>query len=157
MKNNKGLSEIIATVLLILIAIIAVGILSAVLIPFARENLNKGTTCFDTIGKITFVSQGSCYNDATPKNTSVRVRFWNINISEMYISLESGENVVSYALKEGRTQIAVINIDPIKMPNQDGGERTYTFNNLNSRIAKVGAIIGGERCDISDTIELNGC
>ena len=45
MINKKGLSQIIATVLLLLMTIAAAAIIAGVVIPFTRERLDKGTEC----------------------------------------------------------------------------------------------------------------
>lgn len=43
--NNRGLSEIVSSVLLIVLTISALGAIAGFVVPYVRENLNEGTSC----------------------------------------------------------------------------------------------------------------
>lgn|GEM_PF-1276270 len=43
--NRKGLSEVIATLLIILISVAAIALLAQIVIPFVKNTLNKSTEC----------------------------------------------------------------------------------------------------------------
>jgi len=60
--NKKAVSEIVSTVLLILITIIAISIVSVFLIPMLKNKLNEGSGCFDVLNSLEI--QSACYNDA---------------------------------------------------------------------------------------------
>lgn len=154
MKGKKAISDVISTVILILISLVAVSMIAIVIIPFTRDNLNKNTGCFNSIGQISIIPEGSCY---FPTNTTVRVKFNKINTSEIYISLQSGQNIKSFDLKQGQNYNFINNGLIIKMPDANGGEVNYIFNNTNSSTASVGPVINNVRCDVSDSINLNPC
>jgi len=43
--DKRGIAPVIATILIVLLTMVAVSILAAFIIPFVRENLQKGTEC----------------------------------------------------------------------------------------------------------------
>lgn len=63
-KDKNGLSDVVATVLIIAITVSAVVILAQVIIPFARSSLNKSTECTDykTYYEFPPSSNYNCYN-----------------------------------------------------------------------------------------------
>jgi flagellin-like protein len=67
MKNNKrGISAIVATVLIILITVAAVTIVWAAIIPLVSNQLDKGTICLDAVSQVTIEDRGyTCYNNDT--------------------------------------------------------------------------------------------
>lgn len=64
MKNNKrGISAIVATVLIILITVAAVTIIWAAIIPMINNQLDKGTVCLDAVSQVGIENQGyTCWN-----------------------------------------------------------------------------------------------
>lgn len=66
MKNKKGISAIVATVLIILITVAAVTIIWAAIIPMINNQLDKGTVCLDAVSQLTLVDAGyTCKNQGT--------------------------------------------------------------------------------------------
>lgn len=65
---KRGLSEVVTTVLIIALAVAAIIMISGFLIPFVRENLDKGKECYDSLGKLSVVAElggvVSCYDSA---------------------------------------------------------------------------------------------
>jgi len=63
MNNKKGISAIVATVLIILITVAAVTIIWAAIIPMISNQLDKGTLCLDAVSQVIIENQGyTCYN-----------------------------------------------------------------------------------------------
>ena len=58
---KRGISPIIATVLLIVLTLVAISILAVFVVPFVRESLQGSKSCVAVIGKIHF-DDGSGYN-----------------------------------------------------------------------------------------------
>jgi len=46
-KNKRGISDVVTTVLIIMLTLIAVGVIAGVVVPFVREGLQKSTECMD--------------------------------------------------------------------------------------------------------------
>ncbi len=65
MNNKKGISAIVATVLIILITVAAVTIIWAAIIPMIQDQIGGSTECFDASAALSVVTDYSCYNAAT--------------------------------------------------------------------------------------------
>ena len=61
--NKRGLSPVIATVLTIMLTVAAVAALSAFIVPFVRNSLQKSSECIDYGDYYTFEESGyNCYS-----------------------------------------------------------------------------------------------
>ncbi len=52
MNNKKGISAIVATVLIILITVAAITIIWAAIIPMISNQLESGTVCLDAVSGV---------------------------------------------------------------------------------------------------------
>lgn len=73
--NKKAVSAVVATVLIIMITVAAVGIIWAAIIPMVRDSLNKGTICNDALSDISLVADKgyTCIN-ASNGNLSLQIK-----------------------------------------------------------------------------------
>ncbi len=80
MKGKKAISEIVSTVLIIMIAVAAVGIIGAIVVPMVRNSLQGGTACLNALSDVSIETQGTCINksdrsgNSSLTNTSLRVQ-----------------------------------------------------------------------------------
>ena len=74
MNNKKGISAVVATVLIILITVAAVTIIWAAIIPMIKEQTVGGTTCLDAVSQVQIESEGgyTCW-DATTGKVKVQI------------------------------------------------------------------------------------
>ncbi len=73
MKNKRGISPVIATVLIILITVAAIAALYSIVVPFVREGLERSSECLDYREIYSFEESGyNCYDD---KNTTMLYAF----------------------------------------------------------------------------------
>ncbi|MFH1358608.1 MAG: hypothetical protein ABIH37_01845 [archaeon] len=102
MKNKKSQSQIISTVLLILIVIGAVAIIIAFVIPFVKKNTPE-TSCLDVAGKINIENR--------PKYTCVGSGLVNVQVSNkgasefisgIQIEISGGGSSSSYKIEDGK-------------------------------------------------------
>jgi len=71
--SKRSQSQIITTILLILIGVIAAGIIMSFIIPFIKDKL-QGGDCLDVVNKIEISSGYTCYNTTDDLNyTHVQV------------------------------------------------------------------------------------
>lgn len=141
--NTGGVSSLIASVFMIMITISAIAVIAGVLIPFVKNKLNQSEiSCIDAIGEIKIVADGSCY-DSSAGESMFRVRFGNVNITQVYVIWEG----------EGNSESQEITIEDKFI---GGGVKTFKINKK-FEVARVGAIVNEKRCSISDNIELLKC
>jgi flagellin-like protein len=164
--NKKAVSEVVSTVLIIMITVAAVGIIMAWVIPMIRNNVDKGSACFDAQSDIALVTDGgyTCIiNNATGwDGTNVTSGFGNISLQirkgpSTKIELADIQILVS---NQGNTQSVYLNQT---MPGNNE-EKTYVissqkYNNAESikiaPVVKIGST--NQVCDISQTVPLSTC
>lgn len=148
--NQKAISTIIATVLLIMMTMVAAVIIGVFVIPMVRENLSKGD-CFKTVGKIVVLEDSlySCYN-ASGTNVMIEVGFLeDVNITGVAVSLVGEGKSQSYKIKEGFSDpsVSMLGGGSVEAPNP-GEAQTYVFDlGFNATLAEVSAILGERVCD----------
>jgi hypothetical protein len=145
-EGSKGLSELVTTVLLVVIAIIGVSIISAFLIPFVQESPEKSGDCFTARDHLSFSSRlgdvETCWNSSSDEVVLVVKRSQeNVEVNGFgpyYNTLSNNETIV-----------------------EKGSEFTY-YINTTSISPVIGADISpilksGDTCPITDFIELEPC
>ncbi len=177
--KKRGLSPVVATVLLLMITVAAVGIIAGYLIPFVKNNL-RGTSCVKYIDYFKFdeTFQYNCYDSMNYTAVSVRGGD-NSSLSEKI----KGFNLI-FSEEGAATSVRVISgesgkceedgismLDDDCMPPNDkviiipgaGEVQTYVYNasyKIYER-ARIRAVIEHENtefiCGESDSIDLRRC
>lgn len=164
--NKKAVSEVVSTVLIIMITVAAVGIIMAWVIPMIRTNVDKGSACFDAQSDIALVTDSgyTCIiNNATAWNgTAVTSGFGNISLQirkgpSTKIALAGIQVLVS---TRGNTKSEILNES---MPGNNE-EKTYVISSIgynNAESVKIAPIVKlgstNQVCDISQTVPLSSC
>ena len=159
MQNKKGVSAVIATVLIILLTIVSVSVISVAIISFTRESLGEDRLCTEVQDKISLNSQKSCYILTEPRHSEIWIKFGNVELDEIYLSLEKDSNFEVYVLKDGGESPGdILSPDPIELPQSGGGEKEFvTIDGFAPKKVRVGAIINEKNCPISDELTLKIC
>jgi flagellin-like protein len=164
-KTKKSQSEVVTSVLLVLIAIAAVTILSAFVINMVKNNL-KGTDCFDSMGQITInVDGGWTFFNSTSKNLYVNVERGSksFNLTKLAIIFGTDGEQKSITISPGSNK-GVYPADNISNPSPiinlpgPGEATTYVINisslsNLKANVSKVSVapiLINDVQCDKAD-------
>lgn len=155
--SKRSQSQIITTVLLILLGVIAAGVIMTFIIPFIKEKLQSGD-CLDVVNKIEIRSGYTCY-DGTTGSEKVNVQIHILDISDL---------ITGFKIEFGGTSSKIIEIvddtDPteeIKM--YDDGKilipgnneaRTYniTYSSRPDFIAVYPTLNSGKTCPASDSV-----
>lgn len=77
MKSKKGVSDIVITVSLILVAIVAVGVIAAFVVPMVKNQLGRTSACLALKDhfKINTASTASCYTENVDVKLSIQRGF----------------------------------------------------------------------------------
>jgi flagellin-like protein len=162
--NKRGVSPVIATVLLVLLTIVAVGILATFVVRFVNDNVKDSDECFKVLGKISF-DEGSAYNcnykNATGSRTGFSVRIDNDEIAAFKLILSQQGSANSYSIEQNSTSPYVRMLDANFTQNLDvptrGGVRTYVANGLYERVEVNAVLKNGKVCDTRQKLEENTC
>ena len=179
--NKRGVSAVIAAVMLIMITVVAAGLIFSFVIPFVNEQTEGASECFDVFGGLEFGSTAfNCYVESADTgcgadtngdgqgdspcydSTGFSVRVTKDGIAGVRVSLVSegssdifdikdAENLTDLRMLEGATFGSALEFP------QSGGMRTYVAKGIYEN-AQVGAILdNGNFCDFSDSVIFNEC
>lgn len=153
--KNKAQSQIIGTILLILITVIAAGLIMAFVIPFIKDKLpDKSQNCLDVVSKVRISSGYTCYN-STSKNQSVQIHIDDIRSSIKGFTIELGgpSSKAVKALEDDNSGVKMYGGGSFELPNNTE-ERTYNIASTTkpTYIAVYPVLKNNKLCEASDTV-----
>jgi flagellin-like protein len=159
MKSKKGISAVVATVLIILITVAAVTIIWAAIIPMINNQLDRGSICLDAVSQVTLVDAGyTCINTTVngDGNYSIFIQAkhgakdFRVKKIQALVSIDGNavtREIIVPADQFGPNEIEVFNVS---------GPNFNTSTKL--EIAPIVAVGQTEEtCDISATTTLTAC
>ncbi len=163
MNNKKGISAIVATVLIILITVAAVTIIWAAIIPMISNQLDKGTVCLDAVSQVQLVDAG--YTCKGTNNISLQIKHGakDFKLADIQVLVSAGGSTQSFSLVNATTTLVPTDtIIALPGPNE---EKHYVIDttSIAGDVDKVqiAPIVGigniEESCDISATKTLVEC
>ena len=144
-NRKRSLSTVVATLLMVLLVVIAVGIVSQIVIPMIKKDLSSAGSCLDAMGNVKFNNEYTCY-DKTNRITRVSIEVKKVQVSGFVVNIYSEGNSESHTIKEG-------------LPKENEA-RVYEIEIITGIIpktVKVSPIMGSETCEEMDQIILNEC
>ena len=171
MKRDRGVSPIIATVLIILITIVAAGIIAPFVINFTKSNLRGSEECFEVLGKLSFAETVYNCNAEISGNagTGFSVRVDDEKIIGFKATLFKGGDANTYEISpnsedndEEKIRMRGVNFNlnisivDLEVPTK-GGVRTYIANGSFDRVEIASILQGSRICDTADSIEIKTC
>ncbi len=166
MFDKKGISPIIATVLIILLTVTAVAVLAGFIIPFVRESLTGATECIPYVDYFQFDERFD-FNCRNGSGTYITIRAGFPGrggeevpnaLSLVFLS-ETGSKSVNIKEGEVGANISTLGVTNLEVP--EGGEVwSYLYSDGGSfKSAEVYPVLeSGKTCDRSDSIMIRlGC
>lgn len=179
--EKRGISPVIASILLIMLVLVAIGIIAAVVVPFVRDNLEESAKCVSYIDYFSFEEsindlKYNCYESINAAGASVRAKIADNETSKKVIGFElvfirKDGTSESVSVREGVSSVSCNDDGEIKMLKEpcseelkipkSGEVRTYVYNPESGNIlekAEVYPVLVGEKiCDMTDSIRLITC
>jgi len=161
-SRKKGISAIVATVLIILITVAAVTIIWAAIIPMINDQLVGGTTCLDAVSQVQLLDAGyTCVNE-TGNYVSIQVKHGakDFKLADIQVLVSAGGTTTSLSVIDNVT--AVTDADDLPGPNE---EKVYmvkiptTLTDVDKvQIAPIVEVGNTQQaCDISATKIITDC
>ena len=119
MRNNKGVSAVVATVLIILITVAAVTIIWAAVVPMIRDQLDEGAACLDITSVEVLPSEYTCVNTDGSLSVNIKRGADDYDLIDVELYIYGGGQ--SKAIKANATSLGTV-----PNPNE---ERVYTISN----------------------------
>jgi hypothetical protein len=165
--EKRGVSDVVTSVMLVLLTVVAVSILAAVIIPYVRNSLNASTACLDYGDYFKFEGSSpfNCY-EKTGNEYAYKISV-GANGENKTAEKIAGFNLVFYT-SAGSTKVEIKSgISPgikmlsgeeaISIPNP-GEWKTYVYSgSAGVTKAEVYPLVGERICGISDTINIIEC
>lgn len=151
-KNKRGVSDVVITVSMILISIVAVGVISAFVVPMIQKQLGKTSACLALREnfKVRSDISATCYNATTAK----------LSISRGSEKEEASGFSISLILSSGEaTAFEVLNGTSPGLPTRNG-IKSYQFPISGGNLEKVTIatiLQTGETCDGVDFTGIRPC
>lgn len=171
--NSRAVSPIIATVLIILVTISAGAILTKIVVPFVKNNLQDSTECypyqdyfkFEDLQESNCISGNNAYVSINAKNIERNVNAetidsLNSSIEGFELIFSGDGKTKSMTVAPGVTgQIRMFDSSAINVPSP-GSTRTYTASGIDLTFDKVDVLPrlkSGKLCPVSNTLKITRC
>lgn len=155
-KSKRSQSQMVSTILLILITVVAAGLIMGFVIPFIKDKLpDENQNCFDVISKVKISSGYTCYN-STDKNQSVQIHIDDVRNSIKGFTVElGGPSSKAVRIVEDDAHLGIYMYDggAFQLPNNTE-ERTYLISSINkpTYVAVYPVLKNNKICEASDTV-----
>ena len=160
---KRGISPVVATVLLLLITIIAVSMIAVFIVPFVKNNLTKSDECFAVLEDIGFDDGGyNCVaSEGTEDFTGFSIKIDGSEIAGFKVFLFEGGKSEAYEILEGSQVPEIRMLDGIfnnslEIPT-NGGVRTYVAQGAFERAEINPLLKSGKPCKTTDSIRIRAC
>ena len=159
MRGKRSLSTVVASLLMILLVVTAVGIVSKIIIPMIKKNLSGAGSCLDAIGNVQFNNKYTCYEEDKNK-IKISVEVKKVEVDGFVINIYGEGNAESYTIKEETTdgKITMSGSNDVKLPKENEAKiYEITVNIIDPKTITLSPIVGSETCGESDQLILNKC
>jgi len=99
--NKKGISAIVATVLIILITVAAVTIIWAAILPMISDTMEESQRCTSAVAELTLLEDYTCYDSG---NDQLKVQIGRgkseFNLVDIQLLAGTGGATTSFSIKE---------------------------------------------------------
>jgi len=145
MMNRKGISEIIATVLIVLIVVAAFVIVWQVVLPLVTEKSTEGQDCLTAVQQVTIT--GACLTSDNEIQFLVSHGNKDVGLDEI--------TVIPYDA-DGNTGAKETISTALLKPNEEATLKTDVIDNTPERVA-FALVVGGKECTASTPKLLTNC
>lgn len=176
--DRRGISPIIATVLILVIVFVLISIIAVFSVPFVRESLSGSEDCLEVLGNVKFDDSayncniegeitGGGYIGNEEYRTGFSVKVDGEKIAALRIALFNGgsSDIVNIEPESGILDPEITMLGQ-EFPNEEnnllkvperGGVRTYVVRGLFDKLELSAILVNGKICDVGDQIEINEC
>lgn len=166
MKNNKGLSEVVTTVIIIALSLAALVVVWGFVSGFINSEIESSESCFGNYDKVKLNKQYTCYEALEGGNFNLRfsLSVGDIDVDKVTVLVSSKSEVKSYIItKENQTISGLAKypsgISTVILPEKNSGT-SYRATGFESKIdsIEIAPTIDDNLCEVSDSFaEIDNC
>ena len=167
-KNRKGISPVIAMVIMIALVMAIVAVVWVVVSNLVEEEIESSESCFGIFDKVVIENSYTCYNSSA-QEIQFSINIGDIEVDEILVSVAGAGSTKSFSLGSD-VQESYLKDYPngnygvtLLFPGKNAG-RTYVLNMTNASLSgspdslQIAPIINGKQCGVSDTLsEFDDC
>ena len=160
MKSKRGLSAVVAVVILIALAVAAVAIVWGVVANLVDEQLEGADSCINIFDKVSINGRYTCY-DSTNNKFQFSLSIGDIEVEAVLFAIAGGKKTESFAISSNAEVIADVTNYPsgnsIVLPGKNGG-LTYIYDLSSAEFTsgpdslEVAPTINGKQCGSTDKL-----
>jgi hypothetical protein len=157
-KNKRGISGIVAAVIMIALVMAIGGIVWAVISNLVTEQLEEAGSCFDIFDKVSINNKYTCWNDTAGNEMLFSINVADAEIDKIVVSITGTGVTKSYTLEQTEGAINGLITFPgrspdIKAPGINEGLTYITTEfSTNPDSITVYPVVGDKQCDVADTL-----
>lgn len=164
---KRGVSPVIATVLLLVITVVLASIIFAFVIPFVNKSLGNSQACLNVLDGIEFPdSKFNCWNASTPVGTnatgfSVKIKKEGIYGFRVALIDENEQSDVKEVKQNNLGDSSLKMVagtygQALGIPSV-GGQKTYVTNKKYVKAEISPVTEDGNVCPVADVVEFSHC
>lgn len=164
--KKKGISGIVATVIMIALVVGITSILWVVINNLVKEQIGSSESCFGNFGEVTLSKQYTCH-DSSSNEIQFAMNIGDISIDSVLVSVSGKSGAKSFEVKNNLTYSYVKMYNGnyggiLQLPEKNAG-LTYIINLAgigitDAKTIKIAPIINTNQCEVSDSIiEIGNC
>ncbi len=156
-KNRKGISSIIATLLLIVLTIVLVVIVWTVVNGLVSSKISQSSACFGNFNTINLNGRYTCFNSST-NSIQFSLNIGDISVDGILVTISSPSQSKSITITN--TPQVINNLTyfngtaSVVLPGKNSG-MTYDYSWSGSDVpnsVQIAPLIKGQQCSTSDTL-----
>ena len=163
MKNKKALSQVVSTVILILVTIGVIAGIWATVQNLVEGRLEKTGSCYGLFEKIRINDEYTCY-DSGNNRIQFSISRDEVDIDSLLVGISMETYSETFVLENKSVNLVNVRNYPsdstgVSLPTKEGGKTYYVYN-INSIPEKIeiSPKINQNQCGIADTIsQIDSC
>jgi flagellin-like protein len=157
--EKRGLSGIVATVLIIMLTVTAASMLFFFVVPWLRDMLDCSKISHDLQDKVSIeLGDYTCYNptDSTTRIMIKKKESGELGIIGYRILLTSSGAGKTYDIRDNTETEGVKMLGDsvlLRVPPDIGGSETYVFSGITAEYAEIMPLLEGKTCSVKSVKE----
>src|SRR3989344_2837162 len=161
--KNKGLSEVVSTVIMIGLVLLAVTIMWSAVNFLIQGKIDDSKSCFGSFEKVTLEKKYTC-KDGTKAQFLINIG--DVDVDEVLVSITGEEGTRGFKISNEDKEIdggdlSYLNGVPprqVKLPSKNSGKTYVYYFGSEPTAVQIAPIIDGTQCDVSDAVSnLDDC
>ena len=166
-ENKKGLSAIVATLILVALVMVIVAIVWSVVNNIVKGGVEESEACFGVFEKVSLNPRYTCYNSSSGE-FRFSISIGDINVDEVLVGISAEGSSVTFKISKTASEINNLVMYPsessnITLPSKNAG-LTYVLNMSGAGFSEapdsisIAPVIKNIQCSESDSInEIESC